>query len=913
MSPDGSMDLLMSDGISINKPRESSMNLIQDGQVSPQEERHVLRQRLADGATGAEILQEFSDFMDRLLIQRFREVMQAGPLSVRAGWQHCCLVALGGYGRRELAPFSDIDVMVLTQGPQEEMAQAVSKGVFHRLWDLGFQVGHSVRSLSECLVIAEGDLTVCTSLMESRYLVGNAEVFQDFQRKFARRVLSRKKETFIAEKIQERKREYAKFGETVFLLEPNIKKSKGGLRDLHLLQWVAQSKYGIGTIQELSNQGLIAFQDYQVLQEAQEFLWQVRCWLHLDAGRAQDILTFDDQVRLSERLGYQDLPHLLGVEQFMQQYFRHTTGLHDRCRRFLDQAKPHTWWTQVKEYCWPRIIEGRFLLKDEHLTIPPEKLLGVVEHPLSLLQLFVLSQERGVSIDSGILNELSESVKNIPNERFHTEEASHLFRKMLSQPGRIFSTLEAMHRASVLEKLVPAFARVRGLMQFNQYHKFTVDEHSLFAVREAERLADDQGSVGEVYRKIQDKDILHLALLLHDLGKGRPGDHSAVGQEIAKKMADRLKLGDHERATLEFLVLHHLLMPHTAFRRDLNDPKIILTFARLVKTVAMLRKLFVLTVADISAVGPEVMNKWKETLLIELYSRTYEEITGKPEEGSASSLRENFLGSICEALVQTLASVPQYALWKGENLGDWVDAYLRQFPDQYVREMPIESMARHCLAIRQLAEQPVHIEGRFREDRGVSEYVLIAKAQEKPGIFMQATGVLAALELQVLDAQILTMKDGTVFDVFSVHDPDFETMPPSSRFQDVAQEISLVVAGRQGVDHVFERRRRIRFGRQFPMGRRPTEVHIDNTVSDVYTVIDVFADDKQGLLYELAKTLVALGLSTHRARISTQLDQVVDVFYVTAMNGEKIRQQEVLDHISTTLKGAVDKFLDEDR
>ena len=900
----------MADGISSNNPMISSPYTSADGQVAIQEERQLLRQRLTDGASGGEILQGYSDFMDRLLITCFREVIQAGPPAVRAGWQHCCLVALGGYGRRELAPYSDIDVMVLMQGQQEDIAQAVSKGVFHRLWDLGFQVGHSVRSLSECLLIAEGDLTVCTSLMESRYLVGSSDVFQDFQRKFARRVLNRKSESFILEKIQEREREYAKFGETVFLLEPNIKKSKGGLRDLHLLQWVAQAKYGVGTIQDLSSQGLIAFQDYQVLQDAQEFLWRVRCWLHLDADRAQDILTFDDQVRLAGRFGFQDLPHLLGVEQFMQQYFRHTTGLFDRCRRFLDQTKKQTWCDRVRAYWPPRLIEGKFLLKDAHLTIPSDKLLGVVDHPLSLLQLFVLSQERGVSIDSGILNDLSESVKVIPNERFHTEEASVLFRKILSRPGRIFRTLEAMHRASVLEKLVPAFARVRGLMQFNQYHKYTVDEHSLFAVREAERFAEDPGPIGEVYEKIQDKDILHLALLLHDLGKGRPGDHSEVGQEIAQKMADRLQLNDKERAALGFLVLHHLLMSHTAFRRDLNDPKIILTFARKIKSVEMLRKLFILNIADISAVGPEVMSKWKETLLIELYSRTYEEIVGKPEDGSASSVRGSFLGAVRDSLVKALTTSAQESLWKGENLGDWVGTYLRQFPDRYVRDTPVEVMARHCLAVRQFTKKPVHVEGRYQSDMGISEYVLIAQPQEKPGIFMKATGVLAALELQVLDAQVLTLNDGTVFDVFSVHDPDYEQHPPLSRFHDVAQEMEMVVGEQESVEQLFARRRRIRFGRQFPTGRRPTEVHIDNEVSDVFTVLDVFADDKQGLLYEVAKTLVGLGLSTHMARIGTRLDQVVDVFYVTTTGGEKILGTEALQKIQYRIQTSVDSFLD---
>jgi [protein-PII] uridylyltransferase len=437
------------------------------GSQGLQEQREALHQRLREGATGAEVVQAFSDFMDALLIARFREVIQQGNAEIRSSWQHCSLVAMGGYGRRELAPYSDIDVMILIQGNQAEMAQVISKGVFHHLWDLGFQVGHSVRSIAECLEIGETDLPACTSLMESRFLGGNAAVFQEFQRKFDRRILKRHAKRFVLDKIEERQREYAKFGETVFLLEPNIKKSKGGLRDLHLVQWVGQARFGAGTIQELSNRGIVAFQDYQVLQEAQEFLWCVRGFLHFEAKRAQDILTFDDQVRLAEIYGLSDLPNLLAVEQFMQQYFRHTTGLHDRCLRFLEQAQEQSWNDWIRRW-WPNsIIEGNFQIEDHRLTIPSEKLLSVLESPILLLRLFELSHDQGVSIDSKVLNELSQHLATVPNERFHIDEVSRLFRGILSRPGQIGKTLEAMHQAGLLEKLVPAFARVRGLMQFN--------------------------------------------------------------------------------------------------------------------------------------------------------------------------------------------------------------------------------------------------------------------------------------------------------------------------------------------------------------------------------------------------------------------------------------------------------------
>ncbi len=880
------------------------------GSQGLQEQRETLHQRLREGATGGEVVQAFSDFMDALLIARFREVIHQGNAEIRASWQQCSLVAMGGYGRRELAPYSDIDVMVLIQGKQAEVAHTVSKGVFHHLWDLGFQVGHSVRSIAECLSIAETDLPACTSLLESRFLGGNPAVFQEFQKKFDLRILKRRAKRFVLDKIKERQREYAKFGETIFLLEPNIKKSKGGLRDVHLIQWVGRARYGVGTIQELSNRGILAFQDYQVLQEAQEFLWRVRGFLHFEANRAQDILTFDDQVRLAEIYGLSDLPNLLAVEQFMQQYFRHTTGLYDRCMRFLEQTQEQSWVDRMRRW-WPNsLIEGNFRIEDNRLTIPSEKLHGVLERPVLLLRLFEISHDQAVPVDSKILNELSQYLTTIPNEQFHTEEVSRLFRGILNRPGRIGQTLEAMHQAGLLEKLVPAFARVRGLMQFNQYHKYTVDEHSLLAVKETERLQEDQGIIGEVYRQIQDKDILHLAVLLHDLGKGRPGDHSKIGQEIAHKMADRLELSQQDREVLAYLVFHHLVMSHTAFRRDLKDPKIILTFARKMKTVEILQKMFILTVADISAVGPEVMTKWKESLLGELYSRTFESMVEGQESIKTARGKSVLQPAARKTLLEFIATQAKEIPSPDPDWPSWVDEQLAQLPDWYIASTQVEQMAAHLLAMRNLSSRPTYVEGRFNVELGVSEYVLITRAQAKPGLMMQITGVLAALGLEVLNAQIMTLADGTVLDVFSVNDSDCDGQPSDYRLSEVSQEIQGVVQEDYSVNQVFDRRRRMNFGRQFPTGRRPTEVVMDNEVSDSYTVIDVFADDKPGLLFVLAKILVQLDLSIHMARIGTRLDQVVDVFYVTNAQGDKISSGNESEHVQAILSTAVNDFLD---
>ena len=878
-------------------------------QVVIQERREALRKLLVEGATGAVVVESFTDLVDERLISRYRSIVQQAGQGAAADIQRCCLVAVGGYGRRELAPYSDIDIMILSEVTEAQAVSELSKGLFHHLWDLGFQVGHSLRSIAEALTLAEADLSARTALMESRFLAGNANVFQDFQNRFVRRNLGKKVTQFIHQKLEERQRDYAKFGETVFLLEPNIKKSKGGLRDLHLLQWVGMAKYQAATIQDLTNCGVLARQDAIALQEAREFLWRIRCLMHFEAGRAQDILSFEDQERLASNFGMTDQPHLLAVEQFMQQYYRHTMGLHDRCMRFVDRTRETSWWKRLTSFLPSPLIEGCFLETGDRLTVPSEKLTQVLGSPELLIRLFRLGQERGLPIESQTIDELYYYLEDIPNEQFHTPIVSSVFREILSDTGRVADTLTSMHRAKLLEKLVPAFARVRGLMQFNQYHKYTVDEHSLLAVRQAELLAKDQGTLGTVYAEIKQKDLLHLALLLHDLGKGKSEDHSEVGKVIAQKTSARLGLTQEESRILEFLVHKHLLMAHTAFRRDIHDEKVILKFSRTVKSPEVLRLFLILTVADIAAVGPEVMNKWKETLLIELFSHTYATFSGHEDPKYDDQDEQRQIQEIRRRLHQQTLDA-DYVIADEEIDESWIQEQLTQFPVRYRSSTSSDRIAAHLAAITRLSSDVPLVETKFHKDLNVTEYTLITHGGNKPGIFMNMTGVLAALGLEVLDAQIVTRKDGIVIDSFSVKDPDYQGPPPPRRLERVCQTIIKVLKGEEAVDQVFEEGKRVAFGRPYPTGRKETEVQIDNESSDHNTVIEVFADDKQGLLFVIARALVGLGLSIHSARIGTRLDQAADVFYVTA-NGEKIQDRQICENIQETIQKEVDTFLDE--
>ena len=871
--------------------------------------------RLREGASGTEVVSDFTSLVDTVLIGRYRSVIRQLSGDTSSGMQHCCLVAVGGYGRRELAPFSDIDVMMLYRAGGGTVVQDLSKQVFHHLWDLGFQVGHSVRSIHDCMVVAEGDLSAKTALMESRFLVGNPVVFQEFQRRFAKRVLGKRVGNFIREKLEEREQDYAKFGETVFLLEPNVKKSKGGLRDAHLLQWVGMARYQASTLQELVDRGVLAHHDYSALLEAREFLFKVRALLHLGAGRAQEILSFDEQVRMAEEFGYRDEPHLLGVEQFMQQYYRLTTGIHQRAMRFVERADSANFWTRLRRL-WPApLIDGFFQTVDGKLSIHEDKIMQVLDDPKHLLSLFQVSQKQGVPVDGLVLEEIHRHMEGVPDHLFATQDVSRGFREILSGPEAVADTLTSMHQARVLEKLIPAFGRVRGLMQFNQYHKYTVDEHSLLAVKKVETLGKQPGMLGQVYQEIREKDLLHLAVLLHDVGKGLPEDHSEVGRKIAQDVSVRLGLDVQESRTLEFLVHEHLLMANTAFRRDPHDEKVRHTFSRAVDAPERLKQLLLLTAADIAAVGPGVLTKWKEALLIELYLMSLPEVSGQSAGVESASHIEDVTHEVLAAWKSSASHVAageQADESQAPPNREWVKSQLETFPVRYLSGTAKNRIIAHLSAIRSLTMERPGVVSTYSRELKVCEYSLIAFDSMASGMFMKMTGVLAAKGLRVLDAQIVTKPDGVVVDTFWVKDPDFSGEPTPARLEKVEKAIVSVLKGELSIEAFMAQNRRVSFRSQKPIRRNRTEVKIDNDTSDHFTVIDVFADDKQGLLHEIAKTLYDLGLSVHSARIGTRLDQVVDVFYVTERKGNKVEDGGTCEFIQTRLKERVDRFLQYD-
>ena len=858
--------------------------------------RQAIEEAHARGATGVEIVTSLTDLADEILLDLYHANLGASGMSDQSG---VALVALGGYGRRELAPYSDIDLMFLYAPHCEKQARALSTAILHTLWDLGFQIGHSLRTITDCLEMGKSDLTIRTALMEARWLAGDRELFIEFTEDYRVEVSGKGVQEFIAQKREERRLEYSRYGSTNFLLEPNIKKGRGGLRDLHLLKWTALARYGTSSFEDLTAGGLVSAGDATALWDAQEFLWRVRNDLHFYAFRAQDILTFEEQIRIAGLRGFKDLPHLLAVEQFMQQYYRHSTRICDLSTRFVSQATQRTAWQCFAAWLPARRIERYFALTRDDITVPPDLRAEALSDGGQILRLFHLAQMYGLRVADDLAQELPERIAAVPDTAFRSDAARRWFLSILSGPGRIEETLAAMHRVCLLERIIPAFGTVRGLMQFNAYHKYTVDQHSLLAVGQAEALGKGNGLVGRVYREIKRKDLLHLAVLLHDVGKGQEEDHSLIGERIALDVADLLGLSEHETQILVFLVRQHLVMSNTAFRRDSADEKVVLRFARQVGTPEALKMLLVLTAADISAVGPGVMTPWKDTLLGDLFIKTHKELTGGGEsdpayEGGARAR---------EIRKAALARLDQ------RYPSAWLTRQLEAWPDHYLTALPVERLVTHLEWLAKLTDAPVLVDVQFNQALGTSDYTVYTRDSLTPGIFSKIAGVLAAKGVQILDAQILTLADGVVVDVFRVTDPDCPEDIRDRRFVEISGAVVGVLEARYSVEKLLQEATRFGQARQGVPLHEPTVVQVDNETSDRYTIIDVFADDRQGLLYVITRAMFNLGLSIHAARISTKLDQAVDVFYVTDRAGGKIDDLGRCKLISEEITAGIEGFL----
>jgi [protein-PII] uridylyltransferase len=691
--------------------------------------------------------------------------------------------------------------------------------------------------------------------------------------------------------VEARLEEKNKFGDTVYLLEPNVKRSSGGLRDLQMLRWLGSARYGVQDADGLRLRGLISEVDYRTLKKAHDYLLRLRNEMHFHSDKPDDALNRVEQLRIAEVFGYEAQAGMLPVEVFMRDYFRLTSAVSDIVTRFALRARTQHTWQRLAAPLWSHRFEGDFLVGPGSIAASERALPKITGSLAQILRLCDVANLYDKPIHHETMEAIHEAVPKLSDEV--DEAAAERFRSLLSQPARLGELLRSLHAMGVLEKIIPDFAHARCLLQFNQYHKYTVDEHCFRAVEYAANLRLDQGLFGDIYRGLKRKWLLHLALLLHDLGKGFAEDHSEVGKRIAEAIGPRLRLSERETNVLSFLVHKHLAMAHLAFRRDTGDERIVVQFAVECGSPEVLQMLLLLTASDLAAVGPSVLNPWKVEVLGELYKRTLRHLAG---DAPASKTDQR----LHERRRQILTMLADH------GNPEWYERQLEALPSRYLLAGAPDEVAAALRELGTVAKSGVIARGKFLADRGALEFTVSTNEKIATGIFSRLTGALTSQGLEILAAEINTLADGLVFDRFFVLDLDYVGEPPAERIDDVCKALRVSLTDK----HDQPRFRRVWRAQQESdlIPQLPTQVRLDNSTSDRYTIIDVFAADRTGLLYTITRTLFEAGLSIAVAKIGTYLDQVVDVFYVTDFAGQKIENEEQIQSLRRRLLDEIAAF-----
>jgi len=842
-----------------------------------------LRKRVADqhaaGAPGIQTCGLASDLSDQLVIGLWDAILADLPAADAATLRrHAALVAHGGFGRREMAPFSDIDLMLLHDRQAARPVAVVAKRLLQDLFDSGAEVGQSVRTVDQASRLAATDPTILSSLLECRPLAGNPDLVARLETRL--RGITQRGQSRQARAIVDARREEAvKYGETVALLEPNVKRSPGGLRDIQLVRWLGRVIWGDASFDTLARVGGLSRADADTLREAAEFLTRLRNDLHLAAGKSADDLTRDQQLRIAESRGIESQDGMLGVERFMRDYFRHTRGVAQVVETLVaGLRRPNSARAFVSGVLGNR-VDGLFRVGPHDVAAATGCLPQVTASLDSIVRLVELSMLYDRPIDHATWVAVRAQAARLPL----TDEAMRRFLGLFARPQRLGYALRRLHEVGALEILIPEFAHARHLLQFNNYHKYTVDEHCIVAVERAAALQDESGWLGDVWRQLNRKRSVLLALLIHDLGKGFVEDHSEVGARIARDVSARFGLPAEEAEIVEFLVHKHLAMAHQAFRRDTTDDSLVVGFARDVGSPEVLRMLAVLTAADVSAVGPGVWTRWKADLLGELYFRTLGTLDGESPSVAAERHRR-----VLDELIA------------GRDADDGVVRLARQLPLSYLHDTEPRRMLEELEKLSRLAADGMFISTRWQPSTGTVAVTVAARESLARGVFHRLTGALTSQRLEILAADIHTLDQGLVLDHFIVHDPDHAGEPPAERLAEITSAIRAAVKADRSPS--FTRRWNPFAPQPNPAAIAPARVRFDNESSAHATILEVFAHDSVGLLYAIARTIFEEGLSVRSAKIGTYLDQVVDAFHVTDEEGRKVVDPERLARIRDTLE-----------
>ncbi|MBI1988086.1 MAG: [protein-PII] uridylyltransferase [Nitrospinae bacterium] len=862
-------------------------------------EKIAVRHRAGGG--GRDVAQRHACLVDETVEEAYAAVFESLPDPPAAEGLGLSLAALGGYGRGELNPCSDVDILFVHRRTTPPVEKAIQE-IFCLLYDMGFQVGHFCYSVLEDGRLDEFDLTTKTAMVETRHLAGDREVFERFSQILLREWFDREAISFVDQKIREREERYALYQGSTHLLEPNVKEGPGGLRDYHTAIWLTKARFRLESPEALWEEGILPpFRRAHVLR-AYDFLLRVRSEMHYLCGKRSDVLDLYLQGKVAAGLGYRDGDRLSAAEAFMKDYYRSARILADfsnRVVRHCLEEKRGRGTVHEKE-----LGDGFFAVNGE-IRIMKGRGDLLKEDPLWLMRLFCLVEE-GLFLSEDLKHAIRSHLSEIDEAYRRNPEVSRLFLSILKEKSSA-TALRQMHEVGVLGRYLPEFEGITGLIQYDIYHQYTVDEHSLRGIEHLEKLPHSgQKELKELialYQGLSNLEIVKLALLLHDVGKGEgEGDltrgggdplgaspslaqHIEKGAGLAGQALDRMGLSGKIQEKVEFLVRHHILMSHTAQRRDMHDKETVRQFAEAMKNVDNLQRLYLLTYADIQAVGQGVWTVWKGALLWELYHKSLDELSRDPQEALTGEAR---IARIKEEVREELLD---------EVEAEILEDYFQAMPYKYILSTTAEKIADHIRLIWKLGAGHGKLALSYTHNLKVGYSELMVCTADKPGIFSQIAGTLTSKNINILGAQIFTRKDRIAIDTLQVASVEGTPLMEPGLWEEIEGDLLGIVQGEKRAEDLVGRRRWVRR----PSSAVATRIEIDNKISDTHTIIEIFTQDRLGLLYDITCALHRLGIDIYLAKISTEANRAIDVFYVTNLGGEKILAEDKVGQIRKEL------------
>jgi len=819
-----------------------------------------------------------------------------------------CVAAVGGYGRATLAPGSDIDLLFIL--PDKQLAkkkqhnEQIVEYILYMLWDLGQKVGHAVRTLDECMKMAKSDMTIRTATLESRFISGEKPLFEKLVERFENEVMANTGPEFIAAKLLERDQRHMRMGNTRYVVEPNIKEGKGGLRDLNTLFWIGKYYYKVKTNSDLVDKGVFSKNELKLFEASEDFLWAVRCHLHFLTRRADEVLSFDVQPELAQRMGFEavseidDNSSMLGVERFMKRYFLVAKDVGDLTRIFCSLlefscAKK----TDILGRMFGNFSDRKnkkirnekdFFIESSRINITKEDVFE--KNPVNLIKIFWLAGKHDLLFHPEAFKYLTRSLKYINADLRKNQQANQYFLEILTSPNSVERILRRMNESGVLGRFVPDFGKIVAMMQFNMYHHFTVDEHLIRSVGVMASIVNGELSkelplTHELLPTLSDIKLLYIALFLHDIAKGRDEDHSIAGAKVARKFCPRFDLSDAETETIAWLVEQHLLMSETAQSRDILDPKTAKNFADIVQSPNRLALLMILTACDIRAVGPGVWTGWKGSLLRSLYYATEPLLSGGHSQISQSDRIEKAKSSLRNRLVN----------WSDDEF----ETYQKRHYKPYWLRSDIEQQYKHANMIRtsDKANKPFCGSTEVKSFEQITEISFYTT--DHPRLLTMIAGACTMAEASIVGAQITSMRDGQALDTLQLRRVFALDEDEKIRAHRIIQTVQELLQGKRYLNNIEVKNSR--FNRRLKPFKVPAEVLISNNLSNKFTVIEVSGLDRTGLLRDLTMEISDLNLTIGSAHISTYGEKAVDVFYVTDLTGAKIENTARQNRVHTRL------------